>query len=237
MIDHKYIGFVSNKINFKDNDAIINVITVDGKKTFKARGILKLSSNNAKSCNYFMISEFLCNSKSEVSNQSLKSASLIKMYKKPYDDLLVSACYLCICNLLDSLSNEINGYDLAINCFDKLEEEVYPIDVLNYFLKNLCNTLGYQSNLNGCVYCNKKNELISFDFESGGFICNNCFNVSQHEKMTTSYLKDVYNFLKEDELLLIKQHNSIKLLNQYIRFLKEVVGISTKCFDFVIKCI
>ena len=31
MIDHKYIGFVSNRIDFKDNDAIINVITVEGK--------------------------------------------------------------------------------------------------------------------------------------------------------------------------------------------------------------
>ena len=55
--------------------------------------------------------------------------------------------------------------------------------------------------------------------------------------MQAKITKDVYNFLKEDDLLLIKQHNSIKLLNQYIRFLKEVVGISTKCFDFVIKCI
>ena len=51
MIDHKYIGFVSNKVNFKDNDAIINVITPEGKKTFKARGIAKITSKNAKSCN------------------------------------------------------------------------------------------------------------------------------------------------------------------------------------------
>ena len=237
MIDHKFIGFVSNKVDYKDNDAIINVITSEGKKTFKARGILKINSKNAKSCNYFMISEFLCNSKSENSNKTLKSSSLIKMYKKPYDDLLVSACYLAICSLLDNLSEEVNGYDLAIKCFQLLEEDNYPIDVLNYFLKNLCEALGYQSNLNGCVYCNKKNELISFDFESGGFVCNHCYNNTIHEKMTTSYLKDVYSFLKTDDYVLLRQHNSIKLLNQYIKFFKEVVMISTKCFDFVIKCI
>ena len=59
MIQHKYIGFITNKINYSDNDAIINVLTNNGKKTFKARGINKITSKNSASCNYFMISEFL----------------------------------------------------------------------------------------------------------------------------------------------------------------------------------
>ena len=37
MIQHKYVGFITNKINYSDNDAIINVLTNNGKKTFKAK--------------------------------------------------------------------------------------------------------------------------------------------------------------------------------------------------------
>ena len=74
MIEHRYIGFISNKTNFKDNDAIINVLTKDGPQTFKARGINKITSKNASSCNYFMISEYITNSKTQNGNQTLKSA-------------------------------------------------------------------------------------------------------------------------------------------------------------------
>ena len=59
-----------------------------------------------------------------------------KMYFLPDEDILVSSTYLCIASLLDNLSSQINGYDIALKCFDKLEEDVYPLDVLNYFLKH-----------------------------------------------------------------------------------------------------
>ena len=35
MIEHKYIGFVCKKVNFKDNDAIFSVISENKKEVFK----------------------------------------------------------------------------------------------------------------------------------------------------------------------------------------------------------
>lgn len=237
MIDHRFVGFICKKVNFKDNDAICSVITPLKKEVFKARGILKVTSKNAPSCNYFMICEFLTNSKTETSNQTLKSASIVKIYKKPYEDLLVSASYLLMCSLLDQTSDIINGYDLTIKCFDYLEQGIYPIDVLNFFLKNLCNSLGYQSNLKGCVGCNKPTNLISFNFESGGFVCNECFDSAMHEKLPTNFLKGIHTLLKEDELVELPIQQSIKLFKMYVVFLKETAQISTESANFVLKCI
>ena len=73
MINHNFIGFVSQNIAYKDNDAIISVLTKDGKKTFTAKRIQKITSKNAPNCRYFMISEFITQSKSEQSNQTLKT--------------------------------------------------------------------------------------------------------------------------------------------------------------------
>ena len=67
-------------------------------------------------------------------------------------------------------------------------------------LKNVIIALGYAPNVKGCINCNNKNNLISFDFESGGFICANCFDSTRYEKMSVSFLKEVYNFLTKDEL-------------------------------------
>lgn len=237
MIQHKYVGFITNKINYSDNDAIINVLTNNGKKTFKARGINKITSKNSASCNYFMISEFVTTSKSENSNQSLKSSSVVNIYKKCYEDILVSSTYLCIASLLDNLSSQINGYDIALKCFDKLEEDVYPLDVLNYFLKNVIIALGYAPNVKGCINCNNKNNLISFDFESGGFICKNCFDETRYNKLTTLFLKDLYDFLKIEDFITLNELHSITLFKMFNAFFKDVIGIDNKCFDFVIKCL
>ena len=237
MIENKYIGFVSNKTIYKDNDAIFNVITKDSYETFKARGISKITSKNASSCNYFMICEFVTNSKTQTSNQTLKSASVIKMYKKPYEDILVSSSYLFVCNLLNQLKEQINGYEVATKCFDLLEKNVYPINVLNYFLKQVVNTLGFKSNLKGCVNCNKNKNLISFDFESGGFICNDCYNVSLYEKYPTSFLKQLYDFLKEDDLIEFEENRSIKIFNMYCDFLRKSINLNVEARDFILKCL
>lgn len=237
MIEHKFVGFISNKTSFKDNDAIINVLCKDGSKTFKARGINKITSKNASSCNYFMISEFLTSSKTDSSNQTLKSSSIKKMYKKPYEDILCSASYLFICSMLNQLKEQINGYDVAIMCFDKLEEGTYPINVLNYFLKQVVNTLGYTPNLKGCINCNSNNNLISFDFESGGYICSSCYQIGRYEKYSTNFLKDLYKFLKEDDMLLLSENYSIRLFKMYCAFLENVVNLNMESYKFVLKCL
>lgn len=237
MINHKHIGFICKKVNYKDNDAICSVITSNFKIVFKARGILKITSKNAASCNYFMLCEYNTNSKTETSNQTLKSANVIKIYKKPLNDLLASASYLFMCNVLDQLSDSINGYDFTLKCFDYIEDDIYPIDVLNYFLKNLCISLGYQSNIKGCINCNKQTNLISFDIESGGFICNQCFDSLRHEKMPTSILKSIHLFLKNDDLIQLSQQHSIKIFMMYIKFLKDCESLKLESADFVMKCL
>ena len=159
------------------------------------------------------------------------------MYKKPYEDLLISSSYLFICSVLDQVSEQINGYDVAIKCFDSLEQGIYPINVLNYFLKTLCDTLGYNPNLKGCSSCGKSTNLISFDFESGGFICNNCFDQQRHEKLPVEVLKDIHMFLKNDDIYELSELRAQRLFKMYCSFLKDVVGLYLENYEFVLKCL
>lgn len=237
MIEKKVIGFVYKKVDYKDNDAIFNVLTSNSKETFKARGINKMTSKNKGACNFYTISEFILQAKSETSSQSLKTASIIKIYKKPFEDILISSSYSFIFSMLEQLSDDFNGYDLAIKCFDYLENDIYPLDVLNYFLKNMCFTLGYEPNLTGCVNCNNKNNLISFDFETGGFICKNCFDSQLHLQMNTSFLKDLYNFFKSAELVKMEDYAALKLFKLYLSFIKDVCGLRIETSTFVLNCL
>lgn len=237
MIEKKVIGFVYKKVDYKDNDAIFNVLTCNSKEVFKARGINKITSKNKGACNFYTISEFVLQAKSETSNQTLKTASIIKIYKKPFDDILISSSYAFIFSLLEQLSDDFNGYDLAIKCFDYLENDTYPLDVLNYFLKNMCFTLGYEPNLVGCVNCNNKNNLISFDFELGGFICKNCFDSKLYTQMNPSFLKGLYNFFKSNELVKMEDYEALYLFKLYLTFTKNVCGLRIDTSIFVLNCL
>ena len=108
---------------------------------------------------------------------------------------------------------------------------------LNYFLKNLCDTLGYNPNLKGCSSCGKSNNLISFDFESGGFICANCFDHKRHEKLPVEVLKDIHMFIKNDDIYELSELRAQRLFKMYCSFLKDVVGLYLENYEFVLKCL
>ena len=36
MVESKFVGFVTNKVNYKDNDAIFNVVTTDSTISFNS---------------------------------------------------------------------------------------------------------------------------------------------------------------------------------------------------------
>ena len=236
MIERKYKGFVLSKTKYKDNDAIINILTSDGKVSFKAVGINKITSKNASKCNFFMISEFVLNFKSEISNKTLKQASIEKLYKKPYDDLLASSCYLLIVSILNCL-DDINGYDMAIKCFDMIEDGIYPINVINYFIKNVIEALGYLPENNKCVMCGIKSNIISFDFESGGFICNKCFDKTRHIKYSKTILTNIHNIFASDDIVIIDKLDSVTIYKIFTDYLKEIIQIKEDNYQFVLKCL
>ena len=55
--------------------------------------------------------------------------------------------------------------------------------------------------------------------------------------MSVSFLKEVYNFLTKDELYELSEIHSIKLLSLYTKFLKDVVGLNTSSYEFILKCL
>jgi DNA repair protein RecO (recombination protein O) len=92
-MEKKVIGYVISVVPYKDKDAIINLLTADGKFSFKARGILKLTSKNAPTCQLFTLGEFVITQKTETGHSVLTTSSSIKKVKNLLDNPL-AATYL-----------------------------------------------------------------------------------------------------------------------------------------------
>lgn len=235
-METKVKGFVYKKTNFKDNDCMINVLTSDDQCiAFKARGLLKINSKNSASCNYFTISEFVLSHKTEFSNKTLKSSSLEKQFHLPYSDLLVSSVFFIIYEIVSQVCDQIKMYKKTIQVFEWLENNIDSISILNHFLKFVCNELGYKPSLSGCVSCNRKSNLVSFDFSSGGFICSSCFDDKVNQKYSSSFLKQLYDFLKTDDLYIFDKVYGVMILDMYVDFLKNNVGIYLNSYEFLKK--
>ena len=119
----KYCGFVINKTIYKDFDQIITILTSENQKiSFKARSILKPNNKNAMSCNEFIISEFILNQQVNSDYKSLKSSSIIKMYHRPFDDLLTASIFSSMVSYDSSKMIMVNIICTgnAITCKDNL---------------------------------------------------------------------------------------------------------------------
>ena len=235
-MEFKYIGFIYSKTSYKDSDEIINLISnQDEKVVFKARGILKPNSKNAASCNYFVIGEFILTAKTEMAHKTLKNVSLIKQYHLPYDNLLISGIYFLIYEIIAQIVDQIPIYNLALDCFEKLEKQENPLSVLLYFLKQMNQKLGYQPSLKGCVNCQRKSQLVSFDFFEGGFICKNCFDEHHHRRYPINFLTKIYEFLKATDLYIFDFSSATLLLDVYMIFLKDEAGLHLQSYEFIKK--
>lgn len=233
-MDKKVTGFIFNRTPYKDNDFLLHILTDQEKEVFiLAKGSAKVSSKNAISTQFFMINEFIYTEKSEDGPKILKNVYTIKPYYAPYSDLFASGMFFFIYEVIQKIVNQMPLYHLTITCFDALENKNDPYSVGNYFLKHVCQGLGYQPSLDGCVFCHRKDHLVSFDFESGGFICSNCFKPMIHRSFSQNQLKEIYTFLKEDEMMMMSESTASFVFDLYVQFLKEQAGIKTLSHEFL----
>lgn len=233
-MDYKITGFIFDKKEYRDFDYLLFILTQNNEVVIlRAKGLAKVSSKNAVACQYFMLSEFVYTPKSKEGYKSLKSVSILKQYHMPYQNLLVSGMFFLIYEVIQQVAQQMPLYLLCQTCFELLEQKKEPYDVLNYFFKQILFELGYQPSLDGCVFCHQRKELVSFDFESGGFICKNCYKPFIHPSFSSVQLKEIYSFLKEKEMVDLTFSTSQILFDTFVRFFKEQAGIHLQSYQFL----
>lgn len=235
-METKVKGFIFKKTEYNDNCFMLNALLENNEAvSFTAKGLNKMTSKNATACNYFNISEFVLLSKTENSGKVLKTANVIKQFHLPFDDLLVSSCFLLMYEVISEVHEQMDIYDLAYDCFVNLENKKEPMMVLNYFLKNVMIQLGYKPNLDRCIFCKKRNNLVSFSFSSGGFICKDCYQINEHVRYSNSFLKALYEFFMNDKMYLLEKEDAICLFNMFVEFYESDMGIHLNTADFLRK--
>ena len=225
---------------YKEKDCIINAISKEEYLTFNAHGILSPTNKNAALNNILTIADVeLSTTKSN--KYSLKESSVISFPLINASDinymvalnLLAEATY----KMLDDSEKHL-AYDYLEKAILMLKEAKYPLLIAASYLTKMMNLAGYSFEINRCVRCGSKQNIVTFTFEEGGYVCGNCVDESDKFDLT------------KDQLLLIRtlagssdfNFNNIEynedsakiLLNKFIKFINDIGGVDLSSAKLII---
>ena len=225
---------------YKEKDCIVNAISEDEYLTFNAHGILSPTSKNFALNNILTIADVVL-TKSNSNKYSLKESSVINY---PYD-LTNNINYIVAINLMAEATNNMLDDEEKPKAFNYLENAIialrtakYPLLVASSYLTKLINLAGYSLEINRCVRCGSKQNIVTFSFEEGGYICKDCIEEDDKRDLNKEQLllirtlcgsKD-FNFNNID----YNEDDVIYLLDQFIHFISDIGGVDLKSAKLII---
>ncbi len=205
----KVQGIVLNKVDYKDNDRVLTLFSVQqGKITVSCKGVKKQNSKLRSASEVFAFGTFLlAESKGRYTVTGFDSIDSFFELRQDFDRLSLGVMILKICEKAIAPGEEdLPLFSLLINSLHKLRDlTVHPAYTASVFLFKFCCLFGYQPQLESCVKCSDNKDLLYLSAEAGGILCKNC-NEIPHVAITggcLKYIKEIC-FSEFDDAFLFK---------------------------------
>ena len=219
---------------YKEKDAVISAISEDQFITFLARGISNPKSKNIAINNALIIADI------ELMDGNFKYP-VLKGSKQLFTPLRLDMDSKYLGSLL--FVNEIVNYlfpdEEKPKMFKAVEDSVNALKkskdwliTLLWFMAQAIRLGGFELEVNRCVNCGSKRNIVAFSFAEGGFICQNCLNEEISRDLNKNQmilLRKIFN--TRDLHLLDSTYNydeAYILFRKFIDFIEEAFGYHFK---------
>ncbi len=223
-MEEKLHGLVLSAVNYNDNDKILSVYTLEkGIMSVKVKGVKKANAKLRFVAEPFCFAEIIVFT--SVKFNTLIGASLIDSFYPIRENIDKFFSASVILEFIKKFAREeMVSVDLFTLAVEGLKELAYTEktaeSVLSYFLIKGLEFAGYKLNLSGCVSCGADIEKtdstrIFFDYNNGGFFCEECRETNAREIQLSTYksLRLIEGGGVEEKNLSIK---ALKLLDYFI---------------------
>ncbi|MFI3167696.1 MAG: DNA repair protein RecO [Bacillota bacterium] len=220
-----------NSVDYQERDKIITVISISGEKlALRARGINAPKAKLKFASELFSLCEFEhTNSK----NPLLITATPKHMFWGVRES--VEKLYLA-CFALEHISESAEDFKFLLACLSFLEVNEYSPKMAVKYILECVKHLGIGISFKTCVACGGKlTGAFAFDYDNGGFRCENCGGNEKSAILKTLSLVDdldmqslsKVNFTKsqsQDMLSLLSAHINARF-NHQSENLKQIMEI------------
>lgn len=232
-------GYVIHHAQYKENDAMVSVLSKDGLFSFLARGVLKPTAKNAASCQLLSYSRFSL-SQEKNGAYSLKESEVLKM-----PDGKDSLERLTAFSFLAELTNKLVQSDEAIETYPFLEAAMEGIaqgvdaftEALLYFAHVLL-IAGYGLDVDECVYCQSKTAIAGISYADGGFVCKEDLQdgVEACDPRKLKILRYAFRCKASDfPRVSFGKEECQDLLRELSQYANDLTGVNLKSLDLLLK--
>ena len=234
----KIEGIIVSETPYGDSSKIINVLT-------KEHGIIGIMCHGVKSIKSplrtktikFTYGFFHIDYK-EKRLSKLIDIDIIDNFKniKESIELISYTAYLNELTLQVIKQNDDNEiFELYINALKKINEKQNPMIITNIIELKYLDFLGVGLNLDSCVKCGSKKNIVTLDADEGGYICSNCY--LNEPIMSSKAIKMIRMYYLVEINSITNINISSSLTNEINRFLdkyyERYTGLYLKSKDFL----
>ncbi|MBQ8193192.1 MAG: DNA repair protein RecO [Bacilli bacterium] len=238
----KFEGIIISETPYGDTSKIINIYTKEhGVIGVMCKGVKSLKSPlRTKTLKYTYGYFYIKYNEKKLSQ--LIDVDIINNFTNIKNDITLISYLSYITELTNQVVKQNDDetiYNLYISTILKINEKQNPLILTNILELKYLDYLGVGLNLDSCIKCGSKKEIITLDPDEGGYICKNCY---QNEKiLDPKSIKLIRMYYLIDINSISDINISEKITNEINYFLdkyyERYTGLYLKSKDFLKKMI
>lgn len=224
--------------NYKEKDGIVDAINIDEKISFLVRGLFDPKSKNAFLNNPLTVADVEF-SEGKYKYPVIKSSALISSPINPHADLRYMSVIMGIAEATNYLLADEEKhlmYEDLLKAIKELKSGINPLKILVSYLAKILKISGYDFEINECIMCGNRKGIVTFSFNDGGFICENCytpdiprlFNKNQMLTIRESFASNLASVQTE-----IEDVELVFVINKFFEFISDSYGYNMKAKDLI----
>lgn len=233
-------GIIVKETPYGETSKIINVYTSEGMIGIMCKGAKSLKSPFRATTLKFTYGTFNIYYK-EGKLSTLVSVDVIDSLSLIKSDIVV----LSYVNYLTELTEQIvkqtdeNVYEDFIKTIMKINEGLDPLIMCNILEIKYLDYLGVGLNLDSCVGCNSKTNIVTIDGDRGGYICSNCFQNEVIVEPKTIELLRMYYYVDIASITKLKISDKVRMeINNFLDiYYDRYTGLYLKSKKFLKKLV
>lgn len=234
----EFEGIILSETPYSESSKILNVLTKDeGIIGIMAKGAKRMKSKLRSSTQKFTIGIFNVYYH-EGKLSTLISADITNSLPNIKTDIVKIGYLTYICDLAYQTAKQNNSkniYKLLISSIEKIEEGLDPLIITNIFELKMLDYLGVGIDLDSCIKCGNKNNIITINGDEGGYICKDCHTNEIIYDIKTIKMFRLYYYVEIDSIKDLKiskevVNNINTILTEYY---DRYTGLYLKSKDFL----
>jgi len=191
----KIEGIVISTVDYKESSKIVNIFTAtEGIIGTVAKGCKNIKSPLRTTTTTLSYGIFYLNEKSK-GLPVITEVDIISYFKETRKDFFKLNYSLFLLELTSQVyrhDNNSNIYMMLISGLKKINEGYDACIITNIIEMKLLNNLGIIPNLDCCVSCGSKNNIVTISSDKGGYLC--CFCVRDEHRYDLKMIKLIRMF-------------------------------------------